>query len=166
MAPVGQHFALIERGGGVRAMLRGRNSWSCRRPLSLPRLPASLGLTPGTVHSLGLKSASQLTRAVDVAHGSWLLAVGERCPGLLAHGGPTTAVGSGDSALVTWNVTVVGSNSVVAPAGSWETEPERAAPQRGGGASEGRARRRGGAVRMGGASGRGGATAGAEPWSR
>lgn len=116
------------------------------RLLSLPRLPASLRLTSETVHSLGLKSASQLTQAVDMAHGSWLLAVGERCPGLLAHDGPTTAVGSGESALVTWNVTVVGSNSVVAPACSWETGPEMAAPQRGGGAS-----------------GTGGATAGAEP---
>lgn len=36
--------------------------------LSLPRLPASLSLTSETVHSLGLKSASQLTQAVDVAH--------------------------------------------------------------------------------------------------
>lgn len=121
--------------------------------LSLPRLPASLSLTSETVHSLGLKSASQLTQAVDVAHGSWLLAVGERCPGLLAHGGPTTAVGSGESALVTWNLTVVGSNSVVAPGRQgqrWRRHREGAVPQGGGGTTE-RAvpRRRGGAAQRG-----------------
>ena len=37
--------------------------------------------------ALGLESASRLTQAVDVGHGSWLLAVGEKCPDLLAHGG-------------------------------------------------------------------------------
>lgn len=81
--------------GRVRAAPRGRNSRSCRPP-ALSNCPGCLLLS-----ALALASASKLAQAVDVGHGSWFLAVGEKCPGLLAHGGLTTAVASGESALVT-----------------------------------------------------------------